>query len=221
VVRDDYREVPLGAAGIRYVSDQLYQGKTLARFLLQTQQLGSGHVSTFLPHSVPDTEAMNLRSGVLPEPPPETHTIMRAPDGTVTRAVPVSHMDEAFVPLLHSFLQGGGERLCIFENELLRPTDPVVSRLGERFVIYSDEVYTVLLRDDSESQIARTLLGTNDPWLAIGAMTSLPDLVATLGAMREITQDQLLACAQRAAGILVGAYDDEGWVLWRPGSATP
>jgi hypothetical protein len=216
---DAYREIRLGVAGIRYVSDQLSQGKTLARFLLQTQELSGGYVFTLLPFSVPDADAVDFRSAVLPPPAPESQTITIGPDGTIFRVVPISHMDDAFVPLIYSYLQGGDDRLCIVEEELLRATDPVVFRREDRFVVHDDEVYAVLLRDDSEERIKTTLLGANNPWLTISALTSLPEALTILGDARQITEDQLRACAQRAVGILVGAYDAEGWVLWRPGSA--
>src|SRR5437879_929426 len=114
-----YREIELGTSGIAYVRECLESGKTLARLLLQTQDLNEGTVVTRLPVSVDDAAAKDFGSGgKLPELYPRTTNLQPVPDS-----------DFLLVPEIQGFLRESNTNVCIFEDSSANPTDPFLQSL--------------------------------------------------------------------------------------------
>lgn len=208
-------ELHLGPEAISYIRERLAHGKTLAKYLLERVDLESGTVMTFLPSDVSKEAASEFKWGGKLKRDPATFVYHTEPDGSTTRWEPVPNTDPWLVSILQEFLGAGRERVGIFENELASPGDPWLSSWDMQTLIFENEVYHLLSNKDADNEqtILTTIRGAGN-WLFIGAMTSLSepsDLPLEGGTL----DDQVLKMfAERAAKIVVGAYDGESYLIW-------
>lgn len=208
-----YKEINLRPEVIAYIKECLAEGHTLAKYLLQRDDLDSGRVITFIPQEIDvrDEEVNNPKYGRLfPEPPPETH--IKIPGG---KMVLIPNTDTILMQIIQKFLSTGEGRVCVLEDALARPHDPSLSSADTRIVIFNSEVYHVLLSSDAEdNELILQTIRRASSWLFIGAMTSIlreGDFFLEAG---KITSEKLKVLAERIEKIVVGAYDGEGYLIW-------
>src|SRR4030042_889051 len=85
-------ELKLGPAALQYIRERLAEGKTLARYLLEREDLASGSVITCLPPNVPVETLEDFNESKL-ERDPATFRYSTQSDGSVTRYEPVPNTD--------------------------------------------------------------------------------------------------------------------------------
>jgi len=198
-----YRAFSLPAEANRYIRNCLEAGNSLAKHLLTQLDLENGRVVSFLPPGVNPSVAQQFRYG-----------------GVASAKESIS----CLVALIRTFLSTGEGRLCICENALARPNDPILSSSDTRILIFKNEVYHFLSEGDVESRKIRQTIGeAESAYLFIGVMTSVPKESSFSHEARRITipSDELLrVLAERAEKIVVGAYDGEGYLIWNGASAS-
>lgn len=194
--------------------ERLSEGRSLAKRLLESQSLDLGRVVTFFP-STTNEELVKSRfrhGGVLPEGPPETHVLI---EGGI--AVPISDTSDELIMIIESYLSKSKRAICIFEEALVRPTDPIfLSRSSiTASLLYKDEIHYILRHKDDLNRIEQTTMQAKNfyPGL-IGAMTSSPSEEMSFDEGK-ISADQLQLLAERTETIVLGAYDGEGYLLWK------
>jgi hypothetical protein len=213
---NDGAEISLGPEAIGYIRECLSYGKTLARYLLEKLDLESGSVTTFLPPDVSEEARTQFKWGGKFKRDPATFVYHTAPDGSRTRMEPVPNTNPWLVSIVEAFLRGAEGRVCIFEDALVRPSDPCFSSLKGRLLIFGDEVYYFLSSEDREGKrIAETVREAANVWPGlIGALTSVAGEAALSDEAREITAAQLRVLAESVEKIVVGAYDGESYLIW-------
>jgi len=215
-------ELKLGPAALQYIRERLAEGKTLAHYLLEREDLPSGSVITCLPPNLPVETLEDFNEGDKLERDPATFRYRTEPDGSITRWEPVPNTDPWLASVVQEFLRGGPERLCIFENSPAAPGDPWLQSSDLQTLTFDDEVYHFVSDRDAgkKKRILETIRGARSAWLLYGVMTflsSAPDLSLEKGS---IEQKALEALAQGAEKIIVGAYDGESCLIWQSSQAS-
>jgi hypothetical protein len=186
------KEFEFGSEAIIYVQSCLSSGNTLSRRLLKLT-LGSGRVTAHLPANVSPVTAREFEFGGI------------AKGGEN----PWSHL-AAFIA---EYLSGQGKRYAVFEA-IERKGDPCVSSLDKKFFTHGSELYFFLTsRDQDLSSITGTIRAARS-YPFVGALTSVPEDEPDIRADFEVTTDVLEKLAARTEHILIGAYDDEGVLIW-------
>ena len=213
-----YKEITLGPEAIEYIRKCLSDGNTLARYLLQKLNLDRGRVVTFLSSDVTAEAAKQFTTGGKLPMPPKSQWRYAEGERSKWRMVPIPDTDSCLVAIIEAFLNAEEKRVCIFEDDLSRPNDPILSRSVARLLTFKDEVYHFLSgRDVESSKIRQTIRQAKSIPLFIGAMTSVPEESSFSYKARRITitSDKLLRIlAERTEKIVVGAYDGEGYLIW-------
>jgi len=212
-------ELELGPAALEYIRERLGHGKTLARYLLEREDLASGSVITCLPPNVPVETLEDFGEGYKLKRDPATFRYRTEPDGSITRWEPVPNTDPWLVSVVQQFLRSGSGRVCILENSSALPSDPWLQSCHLPILIFDDEVYHFVSHKDAENE-ERVLetIRTARSWLFYGVMTLLPKSDAPSLEAGTIDGEFLQACAQKAERVVVGAYDGESHLIWHRGS---
>lgn len=201
------REIDLGASGTAYVRECLESGKTFARLLLQSHDLNAGRVFTKLPAGVDNGAAKDFDSGgKLPDLYPRATNLQAVPD-----------TDFLLIPKISEFLRGSPVNMCIFEDANAMPTDPFLQSVSTRYSAFQEEVYHLICQPDNNGDAISKTLRQAHSWLTIGALTSAPQETEICAQRGDLTLSTLTTLAQRTEVIIVGAYDGEGYVIWRKG----
>lgn len=208
-----WKTIDLNPALREYVRDCLSKGHSLARFLLQRQDLQAGNICTFIPHELDVTkEAMNdPRSGRLfPPISPERHEKV---SGGVF--VPIEHTSTILADVVQAFLQTSTQHVCIFEDAMAKPSDPSMLSRDLPWVAYNEEVYYFLPSGVDHATTMKAISYAFDfyPGL-IGAMTSVSNGETRKHDKQAITEHQLETFAARTIQIVVSAYHGEGYIIW-------
>lgn len=212
------REITLGPEATEYIRKCLDDRNTLARYLLQKLDLGRGRVVTFLPSDVTAEAAKQFTTGGKLPMPPESQWRYAEGEGSKWTMVPIPDTDSYLVAIIEAFLSAKEGRVCIFEDALSRPNDPILSRSAARLLTFHNEVYHFLSgRAVKSSQIRQTIRQAKSIPLFIGALTSVPEKSSFSHKARKITitsDERLRGLAARSEKIVVGAYDGEGYLIW-------
>jgi hypothetical protein len=213
-----YKEITLGPEAIDYIRKCLRDGNTLASYLLQKLNLDRGRVVTFLSSEVTAEVAKQFTTGGKLPLPPKSQWRYTEGESSKWRMVPIPDTDSCLVTIIEAFLSAEEKRVCIFEDALSRPHDPILSRSVARLLTFNDEVYHFLSgRDVESSKIRQTIRQAKSIPLFIGAMTFIPEESSFSYKARKMTiaSDELLrVLAERTEKIVVGAYDGEGYLIW-------
>lgn len=210
-----YTEARLGQAAGQFMKECLASGNTLARLVLETLRLEQSEITTFLPLGTAPESVQDFGSGgKLPAPPSSEWKYAQAGNESL-RMVPVPNTDAELGAKIKEYLLSGNNRVCVLEDALKKPSDPVLSALTTKYATYGSEVYHLLLQEHAQDDsIFTAMKSAKSIPTFIGVMTSCarPRELATTG---EISVDELRELAKRAEIVFVGAYDGEGYLLWR------
>lgn len=112
-------------------------------------------------------------------------------------------------------------RLLCAEDALMRRSDPVIERLSDHSLFFcGDDVYWYATGNNLEDPV----LQAGASWRPdITMVTSLPGGLDRIQNRQSIDSHTLAQMAEDAVGIMVGAWDNEGFLLWEPADsvATP
>jgi len=203
-------------AAIDYTRQQLGSGNSLAKFLLEGFDFKTGTVFVLSAVPVSTIQITEFNWGHVPlaEESAQYVTIESQP----FLAYPKANSYELITEVIYSSLQES-ERVCVLENMLASPGDPWLKRAKSRVATHGAEVYHIVaaterLREkivDAVREAASLPVFTG----AIGWQP--PDPILADAGDATISTGQLRTLAKTADCIFVGAYDGEGYVVWRVG----
>ncbi len=111
------------------------------------------------------------------------------------------------------FLKEAPERICIFEDALAKPSDPVIKADASTWS-HRDEVYRIVTRE-ADSNAVRDAIVFSRSWLFIGVCSMAPrPFSRPIPSLRVLTETDLVLIARAATKVVVGAYDGEGYLRW-------
>ena len=208
----DLIEMDLGVEGREFVESELRGGwASLSKLLLQSLDLSTGKVVTYLPAGTSVAAAKDFKiGGKLPTPPESTW--VKVPGGI---AIPTPNTLQFMADLLDSALSAS-DSVFILEDAIASRSDPGLERTSSRTAFLGDEVYHVVVGGPpSSASTIKATVRSAESFRLVGAVSSLsrqdPPLPPNRG---ELTLELLEQIALRTTTIMVGAYDFEGYVLW-------
>jgi hypothetical protein len=161
-------------------------------------------------------------------PPPDSSQWIRG-GGTV--AVPVHSYRSALQGEVAQFLSDGVANLCVIENAVARPSDPVVQQYRSQLAVFNDEVYHVIGPFAGDQWVDEDLVGAalreaNGVLGLVAALANLSDFPCPAGrSSYPLSAQDLRKLAERTSVLFVDAYDGEGYLRWVKdqvvGSGTP
>lgn len=198
---------------VAYIRRQLGFGQTLARQLLRRPDLGSGRVIALLtegiePRGPYSGGEWDFNSGAFGAPRPSAaEDLERA-----WRWLPGGQEDLGLADAIRAYLTGGTDRYGLFEDAARRAGDPGVHDSIARVIFVGEEVLHVVRAADDQETVLRAVKAA-DSWLSIGALAKL-DPSEAFGEGGTATPEEVRRFADRADQIIVGAYDQEGYLVW-------
>lgn len=206
-------ELPLGKESLGYIKEQLSVGRTLSSTILSTCDLELGSVVTYMPAGVSLEQAHEFTTGgKLPTSDPSSWVSL--PEGGVV--VPIPSIMDLLPGEVHEYLQAGTNRVWVFEDFNASPSDPVMKKVRSRYVALGNEVYYPLDRNSDEQAIreAADQAYSFVSFIGVGARLSPLD-AERFSRVKEIEESDLQRLVSGLDLLTVGAYDGEGFLLWR------
>jgi hypothetical protein len=208
---DDWlHEVPLGLMGLKYVRDTLASGRELSLALLRSVDFEFGSVVAVIPRSVSFADATDFfTGGKLPSRSPSVSDTLSRSNMRQER---IPNLYPVLAQRIQKHLASDTTAIGVFEDAMALPHDPWVKNAPFRLLLTHSGVYYLLVSGDSEQTIGRTVQR---------ASSIRPPLIGVLARRRSPTtrpvdEQDLHGIAATAETVIVGAYDGESFVLWRP-----
>ncbi|MCJ7547301.1 MAG: hypothetical protein MUP30_10850, partial [Deltaproteobacteria bacterium] len=183
--------------------------------LLKIFDFEKGRAITAFPLDIDPEEAKDFEDGILPEPPKSEWRRVVEPDGSQWIMIPKPNMDFWLASTIRMYLTIEDKRLCIFENALASPSDPWIPLKKSQIFTFKDEVYHFLLSSDVSGKKIEQTLRDAASHRFIGVMTSVPRKTSFPKNGHEISFEELKVFVERSEKIIVGAYDGEGYLIWK------
>ena len=208
------QRLELGQKGIDYVRSSLANGNTLSRLLLETLELEKGQVATFLPAEIPESAIYEFSAGG--KLPISTQSVsIPASDGSALRIVSTPTATPELAKHIFQYLQDDDRRVCVFESELAKASDPGLQAIKEQVLSFGQEVYhssshPVVSPDEIESMIANV-----QSFALVGVLAGAREHAWNNKATSELQQSELQFLASITQEIIVSAYDGESYLIWR------
>jgi hypothetical protein len=187
-----------GAAYVQaYLEENASWGKRLGALLLARADIGAGSVRAWIP------EGHKARAGQDFE-----HSL--ATKEVWARDRPC--MGEFLVDRLR---QVGDGAVLLSEDAYARPTDGWIAQSDRHLVFCGDDVYDLATAETAADQVDALVYGAFwDPAVAI--VGRLPGSAPPLSSKQGLDESVLAHVATTATAIAVGAWDEEGAVVWTP-----
>jgi hypothetical protein len=187
-------EVAVGQEGVEYLRSILKQGMGMCLHLLKLP-LANGETFSPIPASASTERAIKFNSGGV--------TTMR--DTRRWLGIHLRSLSDKF--------PGG---TIILQDIWAKPNDPAVLTARSGSLLTREQVYYYLKASDCDEQLIRTLTEDVTSFLLVGIFTRWPGPRSPLLASGEIIDDSVIEdAAKETEEIFVGAYDQEGAVVWR------
>lgn len=215
----DLIEHILGEEGYAHVRYAFGESRTLGQCLSACVDLKQGSLRTYLPLYVTEAEVIEFSASKQPVGMTESHRYQQA-DGQWVLMTRVESTIRVTSASLHSHLIQNPNSIAIFEDWMVDRTDSCVQNERRcRFAFCGNEVYTFskvpeATVDDVEFAI-RKAESIYPPLM--GVVCDLPSDELTLweGDRVEKRPDDFERLAERVRIIIVGAYDGEGYLIWK------
>ncbi len=211
-------EITLGREAIGYITESLQDGEELSQILLKTIKLEAGSVVTYLPTGTALPSYQQFRLGGVLKPIPALTTQSEVELTVPARVSATPNLDNSIVSSIKTYLNSRPSPLCLFENHLAKPDDSWLARARLHNLIVGTTVCHYLTSADSlDVALIQLTVGKSrsirPPLIAV--LTRLFDEATSLET-GSVAEGDLKKMAERTQELIVGAYDGEGFVVWRP-----
>lgn len=212
MINQYYHVVDVTEKGINYILMGLRYGRTLSNLTARYLSIENGKVATFVDRSI-DVSSLSDFEGtwVGRSLPGSLQTLLNEGLNSISR------VKENFfvVPTIQNFLTKNSQNICIIEHPDAKPTDSWTKvYLDDPFVIFGHhDVYYFIDNSAFDATTILNVLSAATSWTVKAFLTTLPENV-TLKLRQEIDLDFLEILAKNTKMIIMGAYDEEGYVIW-------
>lgn len=183
----------LNSDAFAYVKDCLDDGHALSKKVLNACIDGKGEFLTFLPPNISLVHLMDFESGYVTD-----------------REASVLALTE----FLMKYMGAPGRPFAVFDDPLASPDDPGLKGAEYQFFTFQSNVYHFLgPRDATTDKIIHAITSAGS-YPFIGVLTSLPSNEPDVVHRQEVGEELLEALAIRTRIVVVGAYDDEGHLIY-------
>ncbi len=198
-----YQEFVFGIESIEYLQEYLISGNELSKQLLQGLNLSEGTSTATLPMGVTLEQAKLFRVGGK----------VKSSINTTTRQS-VEPIDFQVIETIQHHLSQSPQNLCIFEDILSRPSDAFLATF-EGILTYQDQVYFALPSHYNTPQKIRQVIDNSKAiGHFVGVLTSGSFASMDFCHQQLIGVTELTILAAQTEKIIVGVYDEEGYLIW-------
>lgn len=213
------KQYVLNNRAIAYIRYALGEGFSLARLLLNRQDLEEGHVVTFLPENLSEEQLYDFRAGGKLLVPP--NAVLQTFDslGRAIKIEPIPSTLSHLALLIHDYLIKECQAIAVFQDGMAEATDKwITQNQNYRIMIAEGRVYHFLTTEDAEpSKIERVVSKAETiypPLIGVMAVVEA-ELLGRWGENRvEVSREELSILAAQSDQIVIGAYDGEGYLIW-------
>lgn len=188
-----------------YVIEQLHDGNTLSKVLLQRVSFDKGRYFALLHPSADPSKIYKFRvGGILPLNPLETVTVGEKHYLGRKKANSVSCLAEYLINAMQ--LKG----CCYFEDLVHQKEDPIAVKYKKNTLYYRDEPYLFVQNEDfCIESIMKVIQYADAQWRYMNVVSEeFP------GFSLDITEEKLQKIALETVCLVLGAYDMEGFIVW-------
>jgi hypothetical protein len=210
-------EITLGREAIEYITESLRDGQELSQILLKAIKLETGSVLTYLPTGTARSSCQQFRLGGVLRPIPALTSQSEDEFTSSARVSATPNLDSSMVSSIRTYLDSRPSPLCLFENHLAKPDDSWLGRAKLHNLIVGTTVCHYLTSVDSLDAAlieltVRKSRSIRPPLIAV--LTRLRDETASIET-GSVAEGDLKEIAERTEQLIVGAYDGEGYLVWR------
>ena len=204
-------EYGLGADPTAYIRKELGNGRALSEALLRNCDLQNGRVVTHMPDDV-DTKSLfkYAEGGKIP------HELHENPDGT-RYGVPQIDPREFIVLPIYNYLKSDPRGIALFEYTCASKEDPALKNMSSKLVFFGADPFSYLGSAATLDEIRMAIGDAEDGYGFRGVLSIAPADFVPAAFPATLTRTQIDEIARMARGVVVGAYDTEGYLLWRQG----
>lgn len=214
---DNLEEITLGREALDYIGESLRDGEELSLRLLKSVRLEAGSVVTYLPKGTAISSIRNFQSGGILGPMTPVTVGTGDEHHSQSRISTIPTADSALASLITGHLIAMPTSLCLFENRLAKPKDSWLRHSRMHNLTLGMTVCHYLSSQDSrDTELIRLTIKKSrsiSPPL-LGVLTQLGD-GAVMGLVDDANGDVLKGIVDRTEKLIVGAYDGEGFIVWR------
>jgi hypothetical protein len=179
---------------VAFIRTSLSRGAAVSRLLLELP-LEEGHVFAFLPKHVGKDVARRFDLG------------------GVFRQEESIEAERRVAEFVASYLNRSEHAYAIFENPVMRTTDPSTKRSDLCYFTFDDGVYFFLSPGQTElTKVIATMRGVHS-WVLNGIL-AVPKGLGMINTRQHLDREALVNLAMNSEYLLVGAYDHEGYLIW-------
>lgn len=190
------KEFQIDADAVNYIRQELREGDTFAEYLLDLP-LENGRVMSYLPAPVHPVTPKDFRQSIY------------IATGIKTAGEATSKL-QRFVA---SYLTFDGNRYAIFET-LGRVGDKWLSATNLSYFVHESRIYSFLTPAEANEQRILQVLKRARRYPFVCGLTRLPEDDQRVQTLQEIQSNTLRALAANTQHIVVGAFDDEAFLIW-------
>ena len=191
---------------LQYVTEQLQDGHTLARELLINLDFKEGNFFSLLHSSADRTKIHEFQAGGILALNPLQRISFQ---GNLYLGRKKTHSIAQLAQYLKSIIQP--RQCCFFEDVIHYKSDPIMAEIKKHILYFQKEVYLYVKENEFSQDIAKKVINYVDAQWYYMNIISQPDL----GFETNMTAEQLQNIALRTTLIVIGAYDMEGFVVWK------
>lgn len=183
--------------------EYLRMGNTLSQMIPSCIDIHAGTFFTLLPKNTPKNRVYKFESGLLSHiEKNETHMF--------EYYRPTSSMDEQLSHHIINFLSSGTNKSAVFSNVLQSPGDPNIDLPDTITAYYNSEIYYAFQSSNVPLDVMKKcIFASGMGWHFLAILTSnIPKINQTINI--ELMNEILI----NASEIVIGAYDDEGYIFW-------
>jgi hypothetical protein len=198
-----------GTAALNYVKQELSRGGALSACINELL-LANGAIYAFVPGGTSESKLYDFENGGLYLLDEEFLDERPSSTPILNDARPL------LVEIIQQHLTSMGVNCCLFEDQLLSPTDPIVATFSLDYVHLSDgQMFYFFNSHRNNTSTIRKALATSEAHVFLCVLSSLDiDMQNEFLPNREISLGLLEEFAASVSSFFVEAYDHEGYLMW-------
>ncbi|MFH1230962.1 MAG: hypothetical protein V1709_05635 [Planctomycetota bacterium] len=191
-----------------------FEGKILARLVLELVNLKQGTIYTMLPPNISLKQINEFENGgVIPLSDKDRANITLIGGGVM---VPTPNNFNCLYSIIKEYLRGNNQNICIFIDAMANVDDKGMQEEKTDFFTFQNNIYWCITSANAEEDKIKTvMMNSSDAWIGfLGILTSTEKLETPPFNKREVTLKELGVFAKNTSRIIVSAYDGESFLIW-------
>ena len=199
---------------LAYFKDQLNPGHALSTELLNYLDFKNGQFFTLLPVDADLNRIYDFFGGlILPQNP--THTYINEL-GKKSSYTWIPTLKKEMSAYIYQLIQLKYSSIAVFEDVLHRPEDTHLDFFNQYGLLYLNQMYYLLNKNNGTPEVIESAIGEADALWHL--LFILAEIESSDSLEKELTLEKIKEFARNTKLLVLGAYDDEGYVLWEPNS---